>query len=226
MKMKAETGWCSRDRGHQCLWVTAEAGWENWTVCGALLRSQRKQMRMETPSFQLLCARPLRLVLLSTHIQHTCKVGPLLTFSSVAAALHHSLETSQHLLPSLLNCSSSLFFRCHLNHRLELCQVASLQFSNATHPCRALQNGQNLSNRGHGTSFGPSRRFHPRHPWAQTRFQLHQSHLCSAGNISKTTAHQGFILALPSAENSLSRLPTPMMRFGPKYPHLWLAPFP
>lgn len=89
-----------------------------------------------------------------------------------------------------------------------------------------LQNGQNLSNRGHGTSFGPSRGFHPRHPWAQTRFQLHQSHLCSAGNISKTTAHQGFILALPSAENSLSRLPTPMMRFGPKYPHLWLAPFP
>lgn len=31
VKMKAETGWCSRDRGHQCLWVTAEAGGEDWT---------------------------------------------------------------------------------------------------------------------------------------------------------------------------------------------------
>lgn len=68
---------------------------------GPCYSSQRKQMRMETPSFQLLCARPLRLILLSTHIQHTCKVGPLLTFSSMASALHHGLEPSQHLLPSL-----------------------------------------------------------------------------------------------------------------------------
>ena len=187
---------------------------------GPCYSSQRKQMRMETPSFQLLCARPLRLVLLSTHIQHACKVGPLLTFSSAPQPGTQPTPLTQSA------CSSSLFFRWHPNHRFEICQVASLQFSNPTHPCHALQNGQNLSNGGHRTSFAPSRRFHSRHPWAQTQFQLHQSYLCSAGSISKTTAHQSFVLALPSAENSLSHLPTPMMSFGPKYLHYWLAPFP
>ena len=123
-------------------------------------------------------------------------------------------------------CSSSLFFRWHLNHPFKICQMASLQFSNPTHPCCALQNCQNLSNGVHGTSFGPAQRFHPHHPWGQTWFQIHQSHLCSARSVSKMTAHRGFIFALPSAENSLSHLPTPVMSFGPKYLHHWLAPFP
>lgn len=113
-------------------------------------------------------------------------------------------------------CSSSLFFRWHPNHPFEIFQVASLQFSNPTHPCRALQNGQNLSNGVHGTSFGPAHRFHPHHPWGQTWFQLHQSHLCSAGSVSKMTAHRGFVLALPSAENSLSHLPTPHDELWPQ----------
>lgn len=133
MKMKAETGWCSRDRGHQCLWVTAVFG-ENWTVCGLVTQPEEANEDGNSVLPAALC-QTLRLQSpLSTHIQHTCKVGPLLTFSSKGCCPAPQPGTSQHLLPSLLNCSSSLFFRCHLNHRLELCQVASLQFSNATHP--------------------------------------------------------------------------------------------
>ena len=225
MKVKAETGWCSRNRGHRCLWVTAEAGRETWTVCGALLQQPEEAnengnsilpaaLRQTPQTHPLVHPHPTHLQSGTTsHLQlHGFRPAPR------PGTQPTSLTQSA--------CSSSLFFRWHPNHCFEICQVASLQFSNPTHPCHVLQNGQNLSNGGHGTSFGPSRRFHPHHPWAQTQFQLHQSHLCSARSISKTTAHQGFVLALPSKENSLSHLPTPMMSFGPKYLHYWLAPFP
>ena len=197
VKTKAETGWCSRNhtsRNPQAksVWVNQlkPVGRPGQSFCGALLQQPEEAgvngnsillaaLRQNPQTRPLIHPHPTHLQSGTTSHLQLCGFRPAPQPGTQPTPLTQSA------------CSSSLFFRWHLNHPFEICQMASLQFSNPTHPCRALQNGQNLSNGVHGTSFGPAQRFHPHHPWGQTWFQIHQSHLCSARSVSKMTAHWG-----------------------------------